>query len=101
MRRGNIVGLLALGGIGAYVLTLMAQQHAAEELCEQYSVGTAIDSDSPLQSTWLISMRGPIRVPEQPKARQFIFCSTLTMCDTSCTLVVEDRMVTQSRFSEL
>ena len=101
MRTGNVIGLLVLGSIAAYVLLLSAQRNAASELCARYSVGASIEDLDDLDGTFLLTRMGPMDDPENPGTQRVIFCAGLTMCDTSCTLEIEDRVVTDARKSEL
>ena len=101
MRTGNIVGLLVLGGIAAYVMLLFAQRNAAAELCDRYPVGASIEDLDDLEGTFLLTRMGPLDDPEKPGTQRVIFCAGLTMCDTSCTLEIKDRVVTDARTSKL
>ena len=101
MRTGNIVGLLVLGGIAAYVMLLFAQRNAAAELCDRYPVGSSIEDLDDLDGTLLLTRMGPLDDPENPGTERVIFCAGLTMCDTSCSLEIRDRVVTKAKKSDL
>ena len=93
------MGLLLLGGIAAYVLVLMAQSDAAANLCENYAVGSTIADLEHLDGTFLLTRMGPFDVPKDPGTQRVIFCASLTMCDTSCSLEVVDHVVKSAEFS--
>ena len=92
-------GPLVASGIAIYVLTLIAQSRAAESLCERYSVGSQIDDIESLEGTFFLSPMGPLPDPGNPSAQSIVFCANMTMCDTSCRLEIEDRIVTSATYS--
>ena len=99
VRAGGKMGLLLVGGIVAYVLVLMAQTHAAANLCDSHAVGTTIEDLEKLDGTSFLTRMGPLDVPEDPGTQRVIFCAGLTMRDTSCSLEIKDRVVKDARFS--
>ena len=85
--------------VAIYIAVSISQSRAAANLCARYPVGTQIESLDSLNDTLFLTVMGPISDPKRPSAQQFIFCASLTMCDTSCSLVIEDGLVKQSNFS--
>lgn len=100
MRAGGKLGLLLAAGIVTYVAVLMVQTHAAETLCNNYSVGSSIEDLENLDGTFFLTRMGPLDVREDPGTQRVIFCAGLTMCDTSCSLEIKDRIVKVARFSD-
>ena len=100
VRAGSKIGLLLVGGIVAYILVLIAQGHAAEDLCDKYAVGSTIEDLENLDGTFLLTRKGPMDVREDPGTQRVIFCAALTVCDTSCSLDIKDRVVKNARFSD-
>ena len=101
MRLGNILGLVVLSGVAAYVLMSRAQSRAATDLCESIPVGTRVESPESLTDSSLLKLMGPIRDPELPNTEVLIFCAGLTMCDVSCQIEVTDDIVTDVVFRSL
>lgn len=99
VRTGVKMGLLLAAGVVVYVSILMAQTHAAANLCESHPVGSTIEDPDKLDATFFLSRMGPLDVPENPGTRRVIFCAALTMCDTSCRLEIKDGMVTDAKFT--
>ena len=93
------MGLVLVGGVVVYVLILIAQTHAAANLCDSYAVGSTIENLENLDDTFLLTRMGPLDVPENPGTQRVIFCAGLTMCDTSCSLEIKDRVVKIAKFS--
>ncbi len=91
--------LLIIVGLGIYIGITIVQSRAAANLCTSYPVGTKIESLDNLNDTFLLTRMGPINDPKQPSIKNFIFCANLTMCDTSCSLVIENGLVKQSNYS--
>lgn len=91
-------GPLVLAGIAIYVVTMELQDRAATNLCESHPVGSPIDNLENIESFFLRRM-GPIPDSDTPGARLAIFCSAMTMCDTSCRLTVKDGLVIENNFS--
>lgn len=99
-RAGGKIGLLLAAGIVTYVAVLMAQNHAAENLCNNYSVGSSIEDLEKLDGTFFLTRMGPLDVREDPGTQRVIFCAGLTMCDTSCSLEIKNRVVKVAKFSD-
>jgi len=94
------MGLLVAGGIAVYISVLIAQGRAAADLCDSYPVGSRIEDLENLSGTFFLTRMGPINDPTNPGAQKVIFCASMAMCDTSCSLEIEDRVVTSARFSD-
>lgn len=92
-------GPLVLAGIAIYILITVAQGRAAASLCDRYSAGTRIEDVENLDGTFFLTRMGTIN-PNIPAAQNVIFCASVTMCDTSCTLEIEDRVVKSARYSD-
>ncbi len=88
-------GPLVLAGIAIYIAVVVAQSRAAASLCDRYSVGTRIADVENLEGTFLLRRMGSI-YPIIPGAQNVIFCAPLTMCDVSCSLEIENGLVTKS-----
>ena len=92
------MGWLVVAGIAVYVSVLIAQNQAAAELCDSYPVGSRIEDLANLSGTFFLTRMGPITDPTNPAVQKVIFCASMAMCDTSCSLELEDRVVTSARF---
>lgn len=92
-------GPLVVIGIAIYVLVMVAQTRAAEDLCNRYSVGSMIGDIENLEGTFFLTCMGPLPDPNNPSAQSVMFCANMTMCDTSCRLEIEDDVVTNARYS--
>ncbi len=95
-------GPLVAAGIAIYVLVMVAQSRAAANLCDRYSVGSRIEDIEDLDGTFFLSRMGPFpEHPDKSGAQEVIFCASLTMCDTSCWLEIEDQVVKSARYSAI
>lgn len=92
-------GLLITCGVGVYVSVLVAQTRAAAKLCDSYPVGSGIEDLATLEGTFFLTQMGPTDDPDSPGTKRVIFCASLTMCDTSCSLEVENGLVKFARHS--
>ncbi len=97
----KLIGLLIVFGIGFYIYSLSAQQRAAADLCEQNPAGSRIVSLTKLERSYGLKLMGPMDIKDKPGTQRAIFCAALTMCDTSCTLEIQDGRVTRSDYSKL
>lgn len=95
------LALLAIFGAGLYTFLVLAQGRAAAKLCENYPVGSRIESLEDLEGTFFLKRMGPLPVPEKPGTEKVIFCAVSTMCDTSCSLEIENGRVTHVSHSSL
>ncbi len=99
--RIGTAGPLVAAGIAIYILVMVAQSRAAAELCENHPVGSQIDSIEDIEGSLFLNRMGPLPDSDQPGAQFAIFCASLTMCDTSCSLTVKDGLVVEADFSAL
>jgi hypothetical protein len=99
IRASSMTWLLAVAGIAIYVSILIAQSRAAGDLCERYPAGSFIEDLENVDGSFLLSRMGPIRDRDNPDTTKLIFCAPLTMCDTSCSLEIQDRVVKRAVFS--
>ena len=93
--------ILIVIGIAAYIWMLNAQEQAAAELCDRYPVGSRIEDLSTLEGTSRLKQMGPVNDPNNPGKGSVIYCAGLTMCDTSCSIEIEENIVKSARFSNL
>lgn len=93
-------GLILVCVIAVYISVLTAQSRAAANLCENHPVGSRIKNFENLEGTFALTQMGPIDDPGKPGAQKVIFCAALTMCDTSCSLEIEDGLVVRASFSD-
>lgn len=91
-------GPLVLAGVAIYVGAMVLQDRAATNLCEGHPIGSPIDNLENIESFFLKRM-GPIPEPDVPGAQFAVFCSAMTLCDTSCRLTVKDGLVIENNFS--
>ncbi|MDX1402178.1 MAG: hypothetical protein R3245_09670 [Kiloniellales bacterium] len=92
--------LLIAGAIAVYIAVLMAQGRAAAKLCDSYPAGSRIEDVENIEGTYLLTRMGPFEDPENPGTGKVIFCASLTMCDTSCSIELEDRVVRSATFTD-
>ena len=97
LNKGGLI--LIVMGIAAYIWMLNAQEQAAAELCARYPVGSRIENLANLEGTSRLKQMGPVKDPNNPGTGSVIFCAGLTMCDTSCSIEIEDNIVKSARFT--
>jgi hypothetical protein len=90
--------LVVIAGIAIYISVHVAQTRAAANLCNRYSVGTRIEDVESLEGTFFLTRMGHID-PNIMAVQSVIFCAGMTMCDTSCRLEIEDRVVKTAKYS--
>ena len=97
---GKVGLLLMVGGFAVYISILLAQSRAAVNLCDNYPVGSRVEDLENIEGTFLLARMGPLDDPNNPGTQKMIFCAPLTMCDTSCSIEIEDRVVKSAKFSD-
>ncbi len=97
----KFISLLMVIGIGFYIYSLLSQVRGAADLCDSYPVGSQIENLEKLESVYGLTLMGPIEVKDKPGVQEAIFCAALTMCDTFCSLEIQNGRVTQSNYSNL
>lgn len=95
------IALFIFLGLGIYAFFTFAQGRAVANLCDNYPTGSRIENIEELEGTFLLTRMGPLPDPEKPGVETVIFCASLTMCDTSCNLEIENGRVTEARHSAL
>lgn len=98
---GNGIGLLVLAGIAYYFWSISSQTAGAEKLCAAHPPGTRLVSPATAADAFGVRFMGSQDATQWQKTGKLIFCATLTMCDVSCVLDVEDGVVTRATFSRL
>jgi hypothetical protein len=93
-------GLILVCVIAVYISVLTAQSRAAANLCENHPVGSRIKDLENLEGTFALTQMGPTNDLSRPGAQEVIFFAALTMCDTSCSLEIEDSLVIRASFSD-
>ena len=94
------VGPLVIVGLSIYIAVHFAQTRAAVSLCERYSVGTRINDWKNLEGSFFLTPMGHYD-PKLPRVQNLIFCASATMCDVSCSLEIENGLVTKSEHNTL
>lgn len=95
------VGFLALVGVGFYVFSFSRSAINVAEICEEFPVGAPIYDVSEIGNRHGIKAMGPFDIKESPGTRKIIYCSVLTMCDTSCAIEFKNGQVTSSSYNDL
>ena len=54
-----------------------------------------------LEGTFFVTRMGPFPDLDQPGAQDVMYCSNISMCDTSCRFKVKDGRVIEARFSAI
>ena len=97
----EIVGLLLVTAVASYAAWNTVQSHNAEKLCDSYPVGTRVRDLQKLPDNFFISRMGPYPINGNPTRQKVILCESMTMCDNSCSLEIEDGIVKSASFSSL
>jgi hypothetical protein len=97
----RVVGILIVLGVGYYVYSMHAQSRDVEELCSTYVKGTRADEILEVAQDYSGQLMGPIESTNKDDTYSFIYCAPVTMCDVSCSIEVEDGVVTKSDFRSL
>ncbi len=91
--------LMLISVVGIYLVVLFAQIRAAANLCDSFPIGSQIESLEDIGGTFLLTRMGPLRDPTRSGAEKVVFCASLTICETSCRLEIEDGRVKHARHS--
>ncbi len=94
-------GLLVALGIGYYIYAMNAETSDVEELCARYPVGTPADGFAATADGLSGDLMGPMGPDDKSGKLTYIYCSPMTMCDVSCSVDIEDGVVTRSDFHRL
>lgn len=92
--------LLIFCGLGIYITSTIIQSRAAAKLCARYPIGSQIENLDNLDGTHFLTQMGPIEDPKLPGVEKVIFCASLTMCDTSCSLTIENGLIKNASYSD-
>ncbi len=85
--------------VGLFIFTLFASHRAAANLCENHPVGSRMANIEDLKGTFFLSRMGPFPDLDPPGVQDVMFCSSISLCDTSCSFKVEDGIVIEARFT--
>ena len=77
------------------------QVFSAGKVCQQYPVGTRIEEVSALPDNFFVSRQGPFSIGGDTSRQKIIFCDTLTLCDNSCSLEIENQVVQSADYAAL
>ena len=87
--------------VGLFIFTIFASHRAAANLCENHPVGSRMPNIEDLKGTFFLSRMGPFPDLDQPGVQDVMFCSNISLCDTSCSFKVEDGIVIDARFTAI
>jgi len=96
MKPIKVIGLLLVFGIGFYVYSIFQQVNEVAEVCSVLSAGTPVGKMKELKTHYSLELRGPFELKDKPGTLVYIYCSDLTMCETSCSIEVKDGKVKKS-----
>ena len=87
--------------VGLFIFTIFASHRAAANLCENHPVGSLMANIEDLKGTFFLSRMGPFPDPDpdQSGVQDVMFCSNISLCDTSCSFKVEDGIVIEAKFT--
>ena len=87
--------------MGAIIYSVNKQISDIQEICSMHPKGASVEHFKELDQKYSVQYMGPSKVKEDPETMQALFCATLTMCDTSCTIEFQGGKVTNAYVSNL
>lgn len=97
----SIPVLLIVIGIGSYIYVLNDQIADIDEVCSLFPEGAPLGDLKELERKYSVRFMGLSRVKDKPGAQRALFCATLTMCDTFCSVEFEHNEVVKAGVSNL
>ena len=70
----------------------------ARNLCDSHPVGSDLVSLENIDVPWSFTRLGPVEDPKHPGVTKVTFCTTHSMCDTSCVLEHENGKIISSEY---
>ena len=97
---GAAVMVLALG-FGAYFYLMQAETSDVEAFCAALPAGSPAENIFETADRYSGKLMGGTKLIGGDKPQKFVYCSPMTMCDVSCSLEVQDGVITKSEFVSL
>ncbi len=100
-KTASIIGLVLVFGIATYAYLLTKQIADVEALCSAFTEGAAVGDLRGLEDRYSLKLMGPFAVQDKPGTQEAIFCASMTLCDTSCSVEFQDGRVTKAEVWKL
>lgn len=97
----STAGVLIVAGLGAYVYALNDQISDIREVCSLFAEGAPKGDLFEIETEYSVRLMGLSKVNDKPGTERAIFCATLTMCDTSCSVEIQNDRVTKTFVSNM
>ena len=94
-------GIVLLLGIAWYVYAINAQTDDVEAFCSRFEPGQAAPDPEPIALEYSGTLMGPAMPKPRAGKYSFVYCAPLTMCDVSCSVEVENGLISKSDFYKL
>ena len=101
MKTGSAIGLALVLGVGSYAYLFYKQISDVEEVCSLFPTGQVVGNLEEIENNYSLQLMGPFAVNDKPQTQQAIFCASITMCDTSCSIEFQNNRVTRAEVSRL
>lgn len=94
-----LLGVLLLLAVSYYIYSFRSQLGDVAEFCSDHPDGSTMTDIQAAAERYSGELRGPFELKDRPGAEQYIFCAPLTMCDVSCRMVIDNKVVVESEYS--
>ena len=92
----SVIGLGFIVGVGAYAFFLVKQLADVDEVCSLFRQGAAVGELQRIEEDYSLKLMGPFALRNKAGTQQAIFCASLTLCDTSCSVEFRNGRVTSA-----
>ena len=66
-----------------------------------YPKGASVGNFQEIDRKYSVQFMGLSKISDDPETKRALFCATLTMCDTSCSIEFQGEKVTKTFLSNL
>ena len=87
-------------GLSVYIFLYFQQMNHVEEICNLNKVGNTQPNIELLEKQYSVHIVGPYQLKDKKIEESLIICAPLTMCETNCSITIEDNKITKSIFHE-
>ncbi|NND72991.1 MAG: hypothetical protein HKN43_15560 [Rhodothermales bacterium] len=95
------IGLFLILAVGTYVYLLASQISDVDEVCALFPEGAVIGNLKEIEDNYSLKLMGPFAVRNKSDTQEAVFCASLTLCDTSCSVEYRNGRVTKAEVRRL
>ena len=90
------LGILLVVGVGGTIYFLNEQISDIDSVCALFPVGAPVGDLTKIEADYSVQFMGIFTDNKKPGTQKALFCASLTLCDTSCSVEFKNNKVTAS-----